>query len=95
MSIKPQYFTEWLEYVEPEQIIKTEKIVAKFQNNLDNKSALNELIKSVKALNKLDEKEGFIMTTEAENLVDKLTEIALSKGLNNEEIEKQIENRTW
>jgi hypothetical protein len=96
LSIKPKYFTEWLEYVDPEKIIKTEKIIAKFENTLDNKTALTELKKSIVAINKLDDKEEFITTIEAENLVDKLTEIALAKGLEVEKIAQQIEtNRTW
>ena len=96
LSIKPQYFKEWLEYVDPANIVKTEKIIAKFENNTDKNAVLNELKKSVIAINKLDEKEGFITTIEVENLIDKLTEIALSKGLSRAEVEQQIEtNRMW
>ena len=95
ISIRPKYFKEWLEYVDPDKIVKTEKIVAKFECSSDSKTFLKELKKSVLSINKLDEKETFITTIEAENLVDKLTEIGLSKGLNNEEIAKQIDNRAW
>ena len=95
LSVQPEYFKEWIDYVDPEKIVKTEKIITKLKNNTDNKTALKELKKSIIAINKLDEKETFIYTIEAENLVDKLTEIGLSKGLDNEEIAKQIENRTW
>jgi hypothetical protein len=96
LSVKPKYFTEWLEYVDPAKIVKTEKLIAKFENNTDRKTALIELKKSVIGINKLDEKETFITTIEAENLIEKLTDIALSKGFDNAEVRQQIEtNRTW
>lgn len=96
LSVKPVYFKEWLEYVDPEQIIKTEKIIAKFENIADKKILLKELKKSVLSINKLDDKDTFITTTEAEDIVDKLTKIALSKGLDKANIEQQIEtNREW
>jgi hypothetical protein len=96
MSIRPEYFKEWIEYVDPEKIIKTEKIIAKFENSTDHKMFLKELKKCIIAINKLDEKETFISTIEAENIIEKLSEIALSKGLDRTSIEQQIEeNRTW
>lgn len=96
LSIKPQYFKEWLEYIDAENIVRTEKIIAKFESSSNQKGLLTVLKKSVLSLNKLDEKESFITTIEAENVIDKLTEIALSKGLNESEVTQQIEkNRSW
>ncbi|WP_320052492.1 hypothetical protein [uncultured Acetobacteroides sp.] len=96
LSVKPQYFKGWIEYVDSEKIIKTEKIIAKFENCSDPRMFSKELKKSILAINKLDDKKTFITTIEAENIIEKLSEIALSKGIDKTSIEQQIEEtRTW
>jgi hypothetical protein len=104
-SITPRYFTEWLENVEPDCIIKTEKILHDFElqevelKELELKvtaQAEKALKKAVLALNKLEEKMGFIYTIEAENLHEKLIELSIKKGIA-EQIAQTIidENRDW
>jgi hypothetical protein len=99
-SITPRYFCEWLEYVEPDCIIKTEKILAAFEDAIDDETKSAEpakaLKKAVLALNKLEEKLGFIYTIEAENLHEKLIELATKKGLSQQQAAEMIdENRDW
>jgi hypothetical protein len=94
-SITPRYFSEWLEYVEPDCIVKTEKILAAFEAELSQPTE-KSLKKAVLALNKLEEKLGFIYTIEAENLHEKLIELATKKGLSDKLAAEIIdENRDW
>jgi hypothetical protein len=94
-SISPRYFSEWLEYVEPDCIIKAEKILQDFE--LQNKTQTEKsLKKAVLALNKLEEKFNFINTIEAEHLHEKLMEIAIKKELSDQRARTIIEaNRDW
>jgi hypothetical protein len=94
-SITPRYFSEWLEYVEPDCIIKTEKILAAFEADTSAEPA-KALKKAVLALNKLEEKLGFIYTIEAENLMEKLVELSVKKGVSVQSAEDIInDNRDW
>ncbi|MBB6497985.1 hypothetical protein [Pedobacter cryoconitis] len=95
-STIPIYFKDWLEYVEPENIVKTEKTISTFEQGTDQTGATKELKKCVLAINKIDGKQSFISTIEAEAIIDKLIEIASGRGLNEAEAEKVIElHREW
>jgi hypothetical protein len=104
-SITPRYFAEWLENVEPDCIVKTEKILHDFElqevelQELDLKviaQAEKALKKAVLALNKLEEKMGFIYSIEAENLHEKLIELSIKKGIAEPLAQTIIdENRDW
>lgn len=95
-AIVPRYFNEWLEYLEPDCIVKTEKIIAKFSEAEVLKLLQKELKKAVIAINKLDEKYNFISTIEAENLVEKLLEISITKGMLQQEAMEIVDsNRDW
>lgn len=92
----PRFFKEWLEYVELEYILKTEKILIQFEVVELQENAQKALKKAVIAINKLDEKFGFISTIEAENIIDQLVEISTKKGLSEQEAALIIEgNREW
>jgi len=92
----PIYFKEWLEYIEPENIVKTEKIISRFEQGADQAQVAKELKKCVLAIQKMDEKQSFISTIEAEDITDKLIEIASKRGLNEAEAENIIgQHREW
>lgn len=95
LKITPRYFTDWLEYVEPEAIVKAEKIIDKLNaNKTDDPKKL--LAKTVIAINKLDEKYHFIDTIERENIFDKLIEIAQKQNITSDVATQIIdENRDW
>ena len=75
-EIVPIYFKEWLDFVDNEMIVKTEKILHAFEQNCTNKIPENLLRTCVQKINKLDEKHNFITTIERENLYDKLMELS-------------------
>lgn len=94
-SVNPLYLKNWLTFVAPECIIKTEKILLNYAQNKSD-SADKSLKKAVIALNKLDAKMCFIFSVEAENLITELIEMAAKKGLANQLAEVIInENRDW
>jgi hypothetical protein len=91
-KIKAKYFRKWLETIEPEIIIKIENIIQKYENSCENIN--RELKKCISAINKLNEKNNFIMTIEAEDIYDVLEKISKKHRLKN--FEKIIEdNREW
>ncbi|MDR1315534.1 MAG: hypothetical protein LBK13_01565 [Spirochaetales bacterium] len=91
-GIKVKYFKKWLEIIEPEIIIKIENIIQKYENANENIS--RELRKCINAINKLNEKNNFIMTIEAEDIYDLLEELSKKHGI--KDFEKTIEdNREW
>jgi hypothetical protein len=91
-KIKPKYFKEWIETIEPEIIIKMENIIQKYENAYED--IPKELKKCINSINKLDEKYHFVMTKEAEDIYDILTKISKRHDINN--FEKIIEeNREW
>ncbi|SHL73587.1 hypothetical protein [Flavobacterium chilense] len=95
-DIVPQYFTEWLEFVEADAILKTEKLLTTFETESQTKDCKNALKKCVVALNKLEDKLHFITTIEAENLFDKLIDLAIKYGLSDADADEIIENnRDW
>ncbi|MDQ1165346.1 hypothetical protein [Flavobacterium sp. SORGH_AS_0622] len=95
-EILPKYFNEWLEYVEADAIIKTEKILTSFELDSQTKDTRKALKKCIVALNKLNEKLQFITTIEAESLVDQIIKLSISFGLNDLESNEIIDkNRDW
>jgi hypothetical protein len=95
-NVELRYFEEWKENIDIDIIIKTEKIIQKFDVSDEKNNTQKELKKSVIGINKLNEKNNFIMTTEAENIYDKLVEISIKHGIKEAEAEKIIEdNRDW
>ena len=95
-NIQPKYFKDWLEYVDTEAIIKSEKIIATFELEAETKNLKKALKKCVSAFNKLNDKLNFIMTIEAENLFNKLIELSVKYGLSENEANEIIENnRDW
>jgi hypothetical protein len=91
-KIKPKYFKEWIETIEPEIIIKMENIIQKYEDA--NESISKELKKCMNRINKLNEKNNFIMTIEAEDIYDLLEKISKKHGI--KDFEKIIEeNREW
>jgi hypothetical protein len=95
-SITPLYFQEWLDYVEPDCIVKIEKIISTFINADASKIPQKELVKAVSAINKLDAKYNCIYTIEAEQIHEKLTEIAATKNIKVSEATQIIDlNREW
>lgn len=94
--IQPVYFREWLEYVDPALILKTEKVLLSFASGQTPAFAMKELKKCIVALNKLEDKHAFIGTLEAESLYEKLVELSLSRGLvENETVEIIDAHREW
>lgn len=80
----------------PDHILKTEKVITALQLNVDAKSMGKALKKAVLALNKLDEKLGFIGTIEAEDLYECLADTAVKAGLKEEIALEIIEStRDW
>lgn len=95
-NIQPKYFKDWLEYVDADAIIKSEKIIATFELEAETKDPKKALKKCVSSLNKLNDKLNFIMTIEAENLFDKLIELSIKYRLPENEADEIIENnRDW
>jgi hypothetical protein len=95
-NIQAIYFKQWIDDVEPEAIIKTEKAITTFNADLKTKDLRKALKKCVLAINKLDEKLSFITTIEAEDIHDKLIEIAIKNGLSEQDAFEVIEqNRDW
>jgi len=95
-NIQAKYFKDWLEYVDAEAIIKSEKIITTFELEVETKDPKRALKKCVSSLNKLNDKLNFIMTIEAENLFEKLIEISVKFGLTeNEAIDIIENNRDW
>jgi hypothetical protein len=95
-SVIPLYFPAWLGYVEPDCILKIEKIIFSFINADASKNSQKELKKAVLAINKLDEKYNCIYTIEAEQIHEKLNEIATSKNIKSVEANQIIDlNREW
>ncbi|NQX41336.1 hypothetical protein SAMN05421820_107122 [Pedobacter steynii] len=95
-NITPLYFNSWKEEVEPDHILKAEKVITALQLNANPKGLDKALKKAVVALNKLDEKLGFIGTMEAEDLYECLLAIAVNAGLEEERALEIIEStRDW
>lgn len=95
-NVDPLYFKSWKDEVEPDHILKTEKVITALQQNADSKSPDKALKKAIVALNKLDEKLGFIGTIEAEDLYECLVDTAVKAGLKEETALEIIENtRNW
>ncbi|MFH6993733.1 hypothetical protein [Flavobacterium sp. FlaQc-48] len=94
--ITPIYFQEWIEYADADCILKTEKALTNFDTITEEKRVKKELKKAITSINKIEEKFNFITTIEAENIYDKLVEIAIRKGLSeNEAIEIIETEREW
>ncbi|MHC6203680.1 hypothetical protein ACYULU_10860 [Breznakiellaceae bacterium SP9] len=90
-KISPKYFSEWLNEIDIDIIIKIEKIVTAYENNCNE----NTLKNCIQGINKLDEKEHFVGTIERENIFDKIVEIGKNNMLE-EVVEKIInETRDW
>lgn len=95
-DVLPKYFNEWLEYVEADAIIKTDKILTSFEIDSQTKDTRKALKKCTLALNKLNEKLQFITTIEAESLIEQMIKLSISFGLNDLESNEIIEkNRDW
>lgn len=95
-NVTPLYFNSWKDEVEPDHILKAEKVSSTFQLNTDPKNLDKDLKKAVVALNKLDEKLGFIGTIEAEDLYECLLDIAVKAGLEEEKaLEITESTRDW
>ena len=96
-KVKPYYFEEWLDYINADALIKTEKAILKYEEKEGTqKTKENALIRCIEAINKIDEKFFHIGTIEREALVEKLIEISIAKELNQELAETLIEeNRDW
>lgn len=95
-DIVPKYFKEWLEFVEADAIIKTEKILFTFELECKTKDISKSLKKCVVAINRLNEKLNFITTIEAENLFDKLLSLSKKLGFDDSSANDIIENnRDW
>ncbi|GHS87337.1 hypothetical protein FACS189487_03300 [Campylobacterota bacterium] len=95
-TITPRYFHKWLDEIDADIIIKMEKILTNYENNFDKENAEKLLKKCILNINKLDEKEHFIGTIESENIFDKIIEINKKYNLDENVIEKIIEeNRGW
>jgi hypothetical protein len=95
-NIQPKYFKNWLEFVDTEAIIKSEKIIATFELEAETRDLKKALKKCVSAFNKLNDKLNYIMTIEAESLLNKLIELSVKYGLSENEANEIIENnRDW
>lgn len=95
-NIQPKYFKDWLEYVDDELIVKTEKIITTFELEAKTQDLKKTLKKCILALNKLNDKENFIMTIEAEHLFDTLIELSVKFGFPENVADEIIENnRDW
>lgn len=96
-TIKALYFKEWLEYINGEAILKTEKAILQFQQKEGRiKTKENALKKCVENINKVDLKHSHIGTIEREDLFDKLIEISKTKEIEFLNAEIIInENRDW
>lgn len=94
--ITPFYFKEWTEYVDADCILKIEKVLTNFEKVTEEKLVKKELKKAIISINKIEEKLNFITTIEAENIYNKLIEIATQKGLSETETIEIIETeREW
>ncbi|MET3028020.1 hypothetical protein ABXT06_15175 [Flavobacterium sp. UW10123] len=95
-KIATKHFHEWIEFVEADAIIKTEKILCTFELECKTKNICTSLKKSIVAINRLNEKLNFITTIEAENLFDKLLSLSKELGLDDFKANEIIENnRDW
>jgi hypothetical protein len=95
-DIIPKYFKEWLEFVDADAIIKTEKILCTFELECKTKDIRKSLKKCVVAINRLNHKLNFITTIEAENLFDQIIKLSINFGLTDIESNDIIEkNRDW
>lgn len=94
--ITPVYFKEWVEYVDADCILKTEKALTNFDKITEEKLVKKELKKAIVSVNKIEEKFNFITTIEAEDIYEKLIEISISKGISESEAIEIIETgREW
>jgi len=95
-NVEPLYFKSWKDEVEPDHILKAEKVITVLKLNADPKSLDKALKKAVVALNKLDERLGFIGTIEAEDLYECLVDTAVKAGLPEEKALEIIDSsRSW
>lgn len=93
----PRYFKEWLDYINPDALIKTETTIFKYEEKEGRQQTKeNTLRKCVETINKIDKKFSHIGTIEREDLVEKLMDISMSKKLDKELAETIIEkHRDW
>jgi len=96
-KIDPHYFKDWLDYINPEALIKTEKAILKYEEKEgQQRTKENVLKKCIEAINKVDEKFSHIGTIEREYLVEKLIDISIAKELDEKLADNIIEeNRDW
>ena len=95
-KISPKYFPHWTDDVEVDIIIKMEKLFDKYLDECKKIDVEKALKKCVKSINKLNEKEYFIYTIEAEDIFDKIFEITKQYPVDESVVEKIIEeNREW
>jgi hypothetical protein len=96
LNISPKYFPLWMNEVEPDIIIKMEKLFDKYLDECSKNGVEKALKKCVKSINKLDESEHFIYTIEAEDIFDKIFEVTEPFKVDESVITKVIEeNRGW
>ena len=96
-KIDPHYFKDWLDYINPEALIKTEKAILKYEEKEgQQRTKENALKKCIEVINKVDEKFSHIGTIEREYLVEKLIDISIAKELDEKLADNIIEeNRDW
>lgn len=95
-AISTQYFTAWLAFVDPDVIIKAEKIFKQFEAELITNDMRKALKKCVNSINKLEQKKPFIGTLEVEELRESIFIVATKYGMNEQDINEIVEqNRDW
>ena len=96
-TIKPIYFKEWIEYINGEAILKTEKAISQFEQKQGKITTIEDALKKcVETINKIDSKNLHIGTIEREDIFNKLIEISKIKEIEIVNAEKIIEdNRDW
>lgn len=93
-KIETKFLKSWLEDVEPDAIVKTEKALTIFE--ADEKDPKKALKKCIVTLNKWNDKLNFIHTIEREDLYEILIKIALKKDLTEQIAQDLIDqNRDW
>ena len=87
------YFEYWKEFVENNHIKKIEGFLYKWQQSDKNTEA--EMKKCLKSINDYEAKNGVIYTTEAEDLYQKMIDIAKEKEISEDKAINILENRMW